>query len=83
MTSETEQTASYYAGRIAEAVHIDQGKVAGCIADAAEDADVALSYEDQGALHEEIEVQIREEIRNIARDELEAALTLRGGPADA
>jgi len=68
-------TADYYAGRIAQtAVSVDNSTVAELIADAAEDADVDLDWSEQGEVHEQITMRIEEATRQLARDELEAAL---------
>lgn len=68
-------TESYYAQKIADdAVHVDDDALAQLIADAAEDEGVDLPWEEQGDIHEAIEMEIVEGARQVARVELEAAL---------
>jgi len=68
-------TARYYGRKIASnAVTINNSTLSELITDAVEDSDADLDWGEQGDVHEEIEMAVREEARAAAGAELEAAI---------
>lgn len=69
------KTADYYGRKIAQrAVSVDDGTLGELIADAAEDADAELDWNEQGEIHEDLQLRIEEAARRAAEDELRGAI---------
>ena len=72
--TDRDRTARYYGSKAAGKLAIDDSGIAELISTAAEDADVDLDWSAQGDAHERIEMRLREAAKQIATEEIRAAL---------